>query len=99
MCTYATECLHLVGSGKAAGAWSPLDRATVYVDHPYATALEHTLNLDLFGAGGPRLLALELSVESAHALRDAIDRALDAALEGPEVSTAVDSQRNLRRQP
>lgn len=82
MCTYATECVELVGSGKVAGIWAPLKRATVYVDHPYATPLEHTLNLDLFEPGGPRVMAFELSIESAHALRDAINCALAAAAGG-----------------
>jgi Family of unknown function (DUF6295) len=78
MCTYATEHVVVRGSGKAAGVWGPLTRASVYVDHPYDAPIEHTLNIDLFSdsAGRSRQIALELSLESAEALRDAITRAL-----------------------
>jgi len=78
MCTYATEHLVVRGSGKAAGVWGPLARASVYVDHPYVTPIEHTLNIDLFSDsdGVSRQIALELSLESAKALREAITRAL-----------------------
>ncbi|GAC1337262.1 MAG: DUF6295 family protein [Candidatus Dormibacteria bacterium] len=94
MCTYATECLELRGSGKVGGTWAPLGRATVYLDHPYATALEHTLNVDLFGCGGSRAIALELSLESAHELHEAIGRALGISPAGPpaELSTAPDAR-------
>ena len=43
MCTYATEHVVVRGSGKAAGVWAPLARASVYVDHPYEAPIEHTL--------------------------------------------------------
>ncbi len=81
MCTYATERLAVRGSGKAAGAWAAVASASVYVDHPYATPLEHTLNIDLFtdSDGRSRHVAVELSLESAEALRAAITRALEAA--------------------
>ena len=89
MCTYATEHVVVRGSGKAAGTWAPLARASVYVDHPYATPLDHTLNIDLFSEaeGRSRQIALELSLESAHVLLEAITRALvrsgDQSIEAP----------------
>ncbi len=80
MCTYATEHVVVRGSGKAAGTWAPLARASVYVDHPYDAPIEHTLNIDLFSDsdGRSRQIALELSLESAEALLKALTRALDA---------------------
>jgi len=81
VCTYATEHVVVRGSGKAAGEWAPLSRVSVYVDHPAATLLEHTLNIDLFAdsEGRSRQIALELSLESAEALLGAITRAVDGA--------------------
>jgi hypothetical protein len=80
MCTYATEHVVVRGSAKAAGTWAPLARASVYVDHPYAAPLEHTLNIDLFSDsdGRSRQVALELSLESAAALLEAVTQALVA---------------------
>lgn len=81
MCTYTTEHVPVRGSGKTSGAWTPLTSASVYVDHPYATPLDHTLNIDLFGEseGGLRQIALELSLESAKALLAALSRAVEGA--------------------
>jgi hypothetical protein len=92
MCTYETQHVVIRGSGKTAGAWVPLARASVYVDHPYATPLDHTLNVDLFSDadGRSRQIALELSLESADALLTAMTRALNArsgdqSIEAPEL--------------
>jgi hypothetical protein len=89
VCTYATERLAVRGSGKAAGEWSSLTSASVYVDHPYMTPLEHTLNIDLFeeSALPARQIALELSLESAEALIAAISRAVEGARQ-----TTIDAQ-------
>lgn len=89
VCTYVTERLTVRGSGKAAGVWSSLTSASVYVDHPSATPLEHTLNIDLFAepALPVRQFAVELSLESAEALVAAITRAVETARQ-----TTIDSQ-------
>jgi Family of unknown function (DUF6295) len=78
VCTYATQRIAVRGSGKSGSRWEPLVRASVYLDHPYATALDHTLNVDLFtdGEARSRHIALELSPESARELIDAVSRAL-----------------------
>jgi hypothetical protein len=78
MCTYATESVPVRGSAKAAGQWAPVGEATVYLDHPYTTSLEHTLNIDFFTGSDDRSrhIALELSPESAQVLLGAITRAL-----------------------
>jgi hypothetical protein len=89
VCTYVTEHLAVRGSGKAAGEWSSLTSASVYVDHPYTTPLAHTLNIDLFAQFGlpARQIALELSLESAEALVAAISRAVETARQ-----TTIDAQ-------
>jgi Family of unknown function (DUF6295) len=95
VCTYTTERVAIRGSGKVAGEWSSLASASVYVDHPYATPLAHTLNVDLFAdaARPARQIALELSVESAEALIAAVSRALDdarrAAIDADVVTAVV----------
>ncbi|TMD08080.1 MAG: hypothetical protein E6J03_03290 [Chloroflexi bacterium] len=47
MCTYVTERAPVTGSAKGPQGWFRLSHATVYLDHPYFTALDHTLNIDL----------------------------------------------------
>ena len=46
MCTYQTQRVGVVGSGKGANGWFALSAATVYFDHPVHAIAEHTLNLD-----------------------------------------------------
>ena len=55
--------------------------ATVYLDHPYFTALDHTLNIDLVdeSAGPAARVAVELSPDSARALIACIETALARA--------------------
>jgi len=95
MCTYATEHVVVRGSGKAAGMWGPLARASVYVDHPYDAPIEHTVNIDLFNDsdGRSRQIALELSLESAGALLKAITRALNAAARSDPAPAPGNGQR------
>jgi RES domain-containing protein len=84
VCTYTTERLAVRGSAKAAGRWAPVAQATVYLDHPYTTALDHTLNIDFFTDSDERSrhIALELSPESAQQLLLAIGRALQTGSQG-----------------
>ena len=81
MCTHVTQRVALIGSAKAGGEWTPVGVASVYVDHPYTTPLEHTLNIDVFpdGHDRSRRVALELSLESAEDLLKALTQALDGA--------------------
>lgn len=80
MCTYVTEKTAVTGSAKGRGDWFQLSDAVVYYDHPYATPLDHTLNIDFVNeAEGPGCrVAVELSPESAHALVRCIEAALSA---------------------
>lgn len=81
MCSYITEKTEVTGSGKGPEGWFKLSHATVYVDHPYFTPLEHTLNIDFInGASGPSArVAVELSPDSARELVARIQAALKAA--------------------
>jgi uncharacterized protein DUF6295 len=78
MCTYNTEHAGITGSGKGRTGWIPLTNATVYFDHPVHAQAEHTLNIDLTGAGGAPgdRIAVELTAASARELVAAIERAL-----------------------
>jgi Family of unknown function (DUF6295) len=84
MCTYLTEKLGVVGSGKGAAGWFALSQATVYLDHPQHAPAEHTLNIDFLNpAQGPGArVAVELTAGSARALAAAIESALAAAPPG-----------------
>ncbi len=77
MCTYNTEHATIAGSGKARSGWIALTEATVYYDHPVHAQAEHTLNIDLTGAGAPgERIAVELTAASARELVATIERAL-----------------------
>jgi hypothetical protein len=62
------------GSGKGPAGWFAVRQANVSYDHPFNAPLEHALNLDFVdGARGPGArVAVELTVESARELVDAI---------------------------
>jgi hypothetical protein len=91
MCSYVTERAAISGSGKGAGGWFELSQATVYMDHPYFTALEHTLNLDFINpAAGPSArVAVELSPDSARELVARIQSVLSAFDESTPMVTAA----------
>jgi hypothetical protein len=80
MCSYVTEKVDVSGSGKGPDGWFPLSHATVYLDHPYYSPLEHTLNIDFINeAAGPGArVAVELSPESARELVARIQSVLQA---------------------
>ena len=81
MCSYVTEKTAIQGSGKGPQGWFELSHASVYLDHPYFTPLEHTLNIDFIreDAGAQARVAVELSPDSARALVRSIEAALAAA--------------------
>lgn len=83
MCTYQTELLEVVGSGKGPAEWLRITDASVYVDHPVHAMAGHTLNIDLRNpAEGPAArVALELHPTAARELAEAILRSLDAVPE------------------
>jgi hypothetical protein len=80
MCTYITERADMAGSGKGGQGWFPLTNANVYYDHPFHAPYEHSLNIDFVNESmGPSArVAVELSAESARALIQAIQKALES---------------------
>lgn len=84
MCTYLTEKLALSGAGKGAQGWFHLTDASVYLDHPVHARPDHSLNIDFLNpAEGPSArVAIELEVDSARALAEAILATLDSAPPG-----------------
>jgi hypothetical protein len=90
MCSYVTEKAAISGSGKGPDGWFELSHATVYVDHPYFTALEHTVNIDFINqsAGPSARVAVELSPESARELVARIQSVLEAAGESAPLVTS-----------
>jgi hypothetical protein len=74
MCSYITQGVELEGSAKSADKWFALGAASVYYDHPYHSAFNHSLNIDFLNAKeGPKSrVAVELSRDSALHLAEAI---------------------------
>lgn len=70
MCTYVTSHVEVSGSGSTGEDWFPLDRATVYFDHPQDAPLEHALCIDVWG--GTQRVAVELDAASALRLAQSI---------------------------
>ncbi|HEU5029376.1 MAG TPA: DUF6295 family protein [Spirillospora sp.] len=84
MCTYQTHKVALAGAAKGASGWFTLTDGAVYVDHPFHSTHEHTLNIDFTNPSeGPSArVAVELTEEAALALVEAIQRALASAPPG-----------------
>ena len=84
MCTMIVTQVEIEGSGKGSSGWFSLRQANVSYDHPFDAPLEHALNIDFVNeAQGPGArVAVELSVESARTLVDAILAVLDRAEAG-----------------
>ena len=87
MCTYIIEKAKVTGSGKGSNGWFTLKQANVYYDHPYHSQYDHTLNIDFVNEdeGLGARVAVELTAESARALIEKIQ----AALETGEVAHEV----------
>lgn len=78
MCTYVTETVEVTGSAKGPAGWFPARRAVVSYDHPFATAADHTLNIDVWsGDGAEQRVALELTRDAARGLVRAIEAVLE----------------------
>ena len=84
MCTMIVKQVEIDGSGKGVGGWFTLGEANVSYDHPFNAPLEHALNIDFVNeALGPGArVAVELDVQSARALIDAIQAVLNRAEAG-----------------
>ena len=84
MCTMIAEQVKIDGCGKGAGGWFTLHEENVSYDHPYNAPFEHALNIDFVNeALGPGArVAVELSLEAAQTLVEAIQAVLKRAEEG-----------------
>jgi hypothetical protein len=80
MCTYITETAAIAGTAKGPKGWVTVDTANVYYDHPQAAPYDHTLNIDFVNQreGAPVRVAVELTADSALALIEKIQAALEA---------------------
>jgi hypothetical protein len=81
MCTSIVEIADAEGMAKGDGAWFPVTRAVVAYDHARHAMLGDVITLDFVNdilPPGARA-AVELTLESAKALREALDRAIAAA--------------------
>ena len=81
MCTSIIEVTRAEGMAKRGDEWFPLSQAVVAYDHARHAPLGDVITLDFVNTGlGPTArAAVELSLESAKALRAALDRAIAAA--------------------
>lgn len=81
MCANIVEKTAVSGSGKGLTGWFTLTEAAVSYDHPFHVDLEHALNIDFVNeAAGPGArVSVELTLEAARALSNALASALDRA--------------------
>ncbi|HEX3796994.1 MAG TPA: DUF6295 family protein [Acidimicrobiales bacterium] len=81
MCSYVTVPADVRGSAKGPNGWFSVNGASVYFDHPFHAAFEHTLNIDFVDRdrGPDARVAVELSADSARELVRCIEAALEAA--------------------
>ena len=81
MCTSIVEIVPAEGMAKRGDAWFALTQAVVAYDHARHAPLADVITLDFINASldaGARA-GIELTLESAKDLRDALDRAIAAA--------------------
>ncbi|MBT6273108.1 MAG: hypothetical protein HOI95_03140 [Chromatiales bacterium] len=81
MCTSIVEISAADGSGKGQGDWFSLTHSVVSYDHPQHALMEEAIAIDFVNqAHGPGArVAVELSLETARALNEALARAIAAA--------------------
>jgi hypothetical protein len=81
MCTSIIEIVRAEGMAKRGDDWFPLSQSVVTYDHARHAPLGDVITLDFINSSldpGARA-GVELTLESARALRAALDRAIDAA--------------------
>ncbi|MGE3279613.1 MAG: DUF6295 family protein [Alphaproteobacteria bacterium] len=91
MCTSIVEVVDAEGAGKGGEGWFALTHSVVSYDHPHHALLEEAITIDFVNrALGPGArVAVELTLEAAKNLNDALARAIAAA----EIEEAERSQR------
>jgi hypothetical protein len=81
MCTSIIEIVAAEGMAKRGDAWFPLSHGVVAYDHARHAPLGDVITLDFINTGldpGARA-GIELTLDTAKALRAALDRAIAAA--------------------
>jgi hypothetical protein len=81
MCTSIVEITQAEGMAKRGDGWFPLTRAVVAYDHARHAPLGDVITLDFFNEhlDASARAGVEITLESAKALRAALDRAIQAA--------------------
>jgi len=81
MCTSIVEIVAAEGAAKNGDRWFGVNKAVVAYDHPRHALLDDGIAIDFLNdAAGPAArAAVELTLESAKALRDALTRAIAEA--------------------
>jgi Family of unknown function (DUF6295) len=81
MCTSIVEIVRADGAGKGGDGWFKLTHSVVAYDHPHHALLEEAIAIDFVNSAlGPAArVAVELTLESAKALSEALARAIAAA--------------------
>ena len=92
MCTMIAQQVKIDGSGKGAGGWFTLRQADVSYDHPFNAPFEHALNIDFVdeSQGPGARVAVELSVEAAKTLVEAVQAVLRRAEAGGYLGDGTD---------
>ena len=91
MCTSIVEVVGAEGAGKSSDGWFALTHSVVSYDHPHHALLEEAITIDFVNrALGPGArVAVELTLEAAKNLSNALARAIAAA----EIEEAERSRR------
>ena len=81
MCTSIVEITEAEGMAKRGDSWFPLTRAVVAYDHARHAPLGDVITLDFFNdhLDASARAGVEITLDSARALRAALDRAIAAA--------------------
>jgi len=81
MCTSIVEIVSASGTGKGSDGWFDLTHSVVSYDHPHHALLEEAIVIDFVNSSmGPGArVAVELSLESAKELSQALAKAIAAA--------------------
>jgi hypothetical protein len=81
MCTSIVEIVQAAGMAQRGRAWFALAEAVVSYDHARHAPLDDVITLDFVNTrlGPAARVGVELTLEAASELRDALDRAITAA--------------------
>jgi hypothetical protein len=83
MCTSIVEIVRAEGAGRGEIGWFPVTNAVVSYDHPHHALFEDAISIDFVNhdLGPSARTAVEISLESARNLVEALTRAIAAAEE------------------